>query len=72
MTDETTTSDSETLEALQAALTDGRQSQAAKAIARGVGRMPDMRRLAPARRRQMQLSIARTAALRLAHALDPY
>ena len=163
MTDETTTSDCETLEALQAALTDGRQSQAAKAIARGVGRMlrqlghahiselplangrradmtaltrhgeiwiieikscledfradhkwpqywdyadhvlfavapdfpvtilpdeagliladrydaeimrmPQMRRLTPARRRQLQLSIARTAALRLAHALDPY
>lgn len=163
MTDETKTFDREALQVLQAALADGRQSQAALAIARGVGRMlrrlghahilelplangrradmtaltrqgeiwiieikscledfrsdhkwpdywdyadhvlfavapdfpveilpdeagliladrydaevirmPEMRRLAPARRRQMQLSFARTAALRLAYALDPY
>lgn len=35
-------------------------------------RMPEIRRLAPARRRLMQLSFARTAALRLAYALDPH
>ncbi len=34
-------------------------------------RMPQMRRLAPARRRAVQLSFARAAALRLAYALDP-
>lgn len=35
-------------------------------------RMPETRRLSPARRRMMQLSFARTAALRLAYALDPH
>lgn len=34
-------------------------------------RMPEPRRLAPARRKAMQLAFARTAALRLAFALDP-
>ena len=34
-------------------------------------RMPERRPLAPARRRAMQLSFARAAALRLAYALDP-
>ncbi len=163
MTDETKTIDSKAQQALQAALADGRQSEAALAIARGVGRMlrrlghahiselplangrraditaltrqgeiwiieikssvedfradhkwpeywdyadlvlfavapdfpitilpheagliladrydaevirmPEMQRLAPARRRAMQLSFARTAALRLAYALDPH
>ncbi len=35
-------------------------------------RMPEKQSLAPARRRLMQLSFARTAALRLAYALDPH
>ena len=34
-------------------------------------RMPERQPLAPARRRSMQLSFARAAALRLAYALDP-
>ena len=34
-------------------------------------RMPEIRKLAPARRRAMQLTFARAAALRLAYAIDP-
>jgi hypothetical protein len=34
-------------------------------------RMPEKRRLAPARRRALQLSFARAAAFRLAYAMDP-